>query len=360
MQIDSILGQQLHLTLGSIGPVDLQPGTTLDSSEHHPETIPLPLVQRMGGLVLSIYNHEILVAPRTEQSIRSMRRKSPHVQQINQLHEERHLFHFGIRRRQSPFSILHHNHTRSTTPGLNSSRMMVMRMIPMCATHVIFRHLNVVLGGSARLHIREDIVLPRLGRHMQTVGMQICGVQVADVILLFHCETAKSSDADFLHDGIVVAIWVRVLQAIIQTQANGIAWVHPHDGTNRSTKAAVVRHVPTGVESIRCIQRACDGNHIKIQVESTFGDVHRSGELQLGARWRGGGGWSGRERRQRPRSWPGRRDGGAQGGGAAWNVCGGAGEGPTIRAIGTICTSLTRTTIFTDPVHGARAGIVVA
>mmetsp|Transcript_41062 Transcript_41062/g.89509 ORF Transcript_41062/g.89509 Transcript_41062/m.89509 type:complete len:439 (+) Transcript_41062:320-1636(+) len=231
MQIHSILCHQLHLTLSTIGPVDLKTCTTLHSSIHHPETIPLALVHRMRWLVLSVHNHEILVASRTEQSITAMRSESSHMQQVDKLHEEGHLFHVSVRRWQSSLPILHHNHTRSTTTSLYRSSMMMVGMIPVCASHVIFRNLNVVLRGSPRLHVSEHIILSRLGRHVQPMGMQIRSVQIANVILLFHCKAAKTGDTDFLHDGVIITVRVRVLQTIVQSQANGVAWVHPHDGT---------------------------------------------------------------------------------------------------------------------------------
>mmetsp|Transcript_41162 Transcript_41162/g.92999 ORF Transcript_41162/g.92999 Transcript_41162/m.92999 type:complete len:230 (-) Transcript_41162:376-1065(-) len=228
--------------------------------------------------------------------------------------------------------------------------MVNMRVIPMGSAHVVARNLDVILERGPGEYGSEHIILPRLGRDMQSVRVHVRGVQEAYMVRLLQCERTHARHIHHHRDRVILAVRVRVLHAIIQAIRDRLTGLHDPDRPQRSTQPPIVCRISAGMEGVRAVERISHRDHIKIHVELPISDdltlreSHRITSRTRGRRR------SRVQRRQRPQRSP-RRISRCCHRRRWYRSCSRHFQRPTIRAVRAIRPSSACSTILTDAVQ---------
>mmetsp|Transcript_43175 Transcript_43175/g.109491 ORF Transcript_43175/g.109491 Transcript_43175/m.109491 type:complete len:221 (+) Transcript_43175:1189-1851(+) len=103
-----------------------------------------------------------------------------HFCHVHQAQEGQLLGHVLHKLGEVAWRIIHNDCPVRPSACLRSGGMVMVRVVPMCATHVVLGNLNGVLGAVPRPHRLEDVVGVSFRGHMQAVHMKVCAVQVTD------------------------------------------------------------------------------------------------------------------------------------------------------------------------------------
>jgi hypothetical protein len=196
VQVDPILGEQLPLAPGERWLED-----RVDGGKDHAPAVPAVGSEGDRGLVLAVDKHHIdggpshgPIGPRVVVALGDGAAEvlavglvrlgdGRQLWHVDVRHDELHLLerrHFG---RQRVGTILDDDHARGTCATLDGCRAVMVRVIPVDASHVIRRNLVRVLIRRARMHRSEDVISWRLAVDVQPVRVHVGCVEVFEVVV---------------------------------------------------------------------------------------------------------------------------------------------------------------------------------
>mmetsp|Transcript_11156 Transcript_11156/g.34879 ORF Transcript_11156/g.34879 Transcript_11156/m.34879 type:complete len:274 (+) Transcript_11156:891-1712(+) len=198
VEVHAVLGQELHLAVG-LEPRQRRRGDhELHRGEEHAQAVPLALLHRELGLPHAVDEHEdgrgvhraalrvppevahapVLHAGAGGAGARG-RQGEAHVHQAED-HEL--LGHLGDLRGQAALLVLHDEGAVEAAASLHGRAVVVVRVVPVRAGHVVLGHLQLDLERFPRRRLLEDVVRAFLGAHVQPVRVEVRGVQLAEAV----------------------------------------------------------------------------------------------------------------------------------------------------------------------------------